>query len=137
AHDNTSLITAMRQVDLETVEKRSDADRQLAQHVEDPGVRAFLLQSLDVKERRWRLNFDVLEAEMPKIVGWPVDLQGRFDPVTLFLSGANSDYVRPEYRPAVRALFPHARFAKISGAGHWLHAEKPREFEASMQAFFA
>ncbi|MCV2882918.1 alpha/beta fold hydrolase [Actibacterium sp. XHP0104] len=137
AHDNTSLITAMRQVDLETVEKRSDADRQLAQHVEDPGVRAFLLQSLDVKERRWRLNFDVLEAEMPKIVGWPEDVPGQFDPVTLFLSGANSDYVRPEYRPAVRALFPHARFAKISGAGHWLHAEKPREFEASMQAFFA
>ena len=33
------------------------------------------------------------------------------------------------------ALFPAARFAKIPGAGHWLHAEKPREFEAAVRAW--
>ena len=54
---------------------------------------------------------------------------------TLFLSGAESDYVLPEYRERIRALFPESRFAKIPGAGHWLHAEKPREFEAAVRAY--
>ncbi|SMX32046.1 alpha/beta fold hydrolase [Actibacterium lipolyticum] len=133
-HSQNSLIAAMRAVDLSKVEKRSDADAQLSQHVPEASVRAFLLQSLDVKAKSWRLNLDVLEAEMSKIVGWPGAV-GHFDGPTLFLSGADSDYVRSEYRPLIKTLFPAAKFAKIPGAGHWLHAEKPREFEAALQAF--
>ena len=100
----------------------------------EEGIRAFLLQSLDVKGRRWRLNHDVLAAEMEKIVGFP-EVTGRFEGPALFLSGADSDYVRPEHRDRIRDLFPNARFAKIPGAGHWLHAEKPREFEAAVRVF--
>jgi pimeloyl-ACP methyl ester carboxylesterase len=51
----------------------------------------------------------------------------------MFLAGAESDYVRPEYRNRIKALFPRAQFAKIPGAGHWLHAEKPRDFEAAVR----
>lgn len=99
-------------------------------------MRAFLLQSLDLKADppRWRLNLDVLESEMPRIVGWE-PVAGRFAGPALFLSGASSNYVQPEHRDTIRALFPAARFAKIPGAGHWLHAEKPREFEAAVAAF--
>lgn len=133
-HDQTSLISAMRQVDLSRVERRSDADAQLEPLVADRGTRAFLIQSLDVKERKWRLNFDVLEAEMSKVVGWPEDVTGQFDGPAYFISGAESHYVLPEYRDRIRGYFPNARFAKIPGAGHWLHADKPREFEAALQA---
>jgi pimeloyl-ACP methyl ester carboxylesterase len=133
-HSQQRMIDAMRAVDLASVEKRSDADAQLAAHVDDPGVRAFLLQSLDVPGKAWRLNLATLETEMDRIVGWP-GTPGRFDGPALFLSGANSDYVRPEHRDAISAQFPKARFARIPGAGHWLHAEKPREFEAAVRAF--
>ena len=133
-HSQQSMIDAMRQVDLGSLQNRSDADAQLTPHVEDPGVRAFLLQSLDVQARRWKLNLDVLEADMDKILGFP-ELDGRFDGPALFLSGANSTYVTPEHRPLIKSLFPNARFAKIPGAGHWLHADKPREFEAAVTAF--
>jgi pimeloyl-ACP methyl ester carboxylesterase len=133
-HSQQHLIEAMRAVDLSEIGTRRDADAQLSAHVEDAGVRAFLLQSLDVAERRWRLNLDVLSAEMPDIIGWP-DIDGTFGGPALFLSGALSDYVRPEHRPAIKRLFPQAKFAKIPGAGHWLHAEKPREFEAALRAF--
>ncbi|MFT6452632.1 MAG: pimeloyl-ACP methyl ester carboxylesterase [Halocynthiibacter sp.] len=134
SHSQSHLIEAMRALDLSKVEKRSDADALLAEHVDEPGVRAFLLQSLDVKAKRWLLNLDVLEAYMPEIVGWP-DPAGQFGGPTLFLSGGESKYVKREDRVAVKALFPRARFASIPGAGHWLHAEKPREFEAAMRAF--
>jgi pimeloyl-ACP methyl ester carboxylesterase len=33
------------------------------------------------------------------------------------------------------AQFPKARFAKLPGAGHWLHADRPREFEAAVRVF--
>lgn len=135
-HSQTHLTQAMRALDLTGLAARSDADRRLAQDIGDPGVRAFLLQSLDLKGEapQWRLNLDVLEREMSKIVGWP-DTVGRYDGPTLFLSGAESDYVRPEHRAGIKRLFPAARMAKLPGAGHWLHADKPREFEAALRAF--
>ena len=134
-HTQQHLIDAMRAIDLSVIETRRDADQQLAQLVTTDGVRAFLLQSLDVKGRRWRLNLDALERFMPAILGWHA-LGGSFPGPTLFLSGALSDYVQPEHRPTIKTLFPAARFAKIPGAGHWLHADRPREFEATIAAFF-
>ena len=133
-HTQMGMIDAMRGVDLSEVKKRSDTDVQLAKDVEDQGIRAFLLQSLDVAQKRWRLNLDVLANEMEKIIGFP-KVSGSFEGPTLFLSGGTSDYVLPEHRPAIKLTFPNAKFAKIPGAGHWLHAEKPREFEAAVRAY--
>ncbi|MWD26445.1 alpha/beta fold hydrolase [Aquicoccus sp. SCR17] len=133
-HDQSQHIAAMQAVDLAGVEKRSDVADQLAETVEDKALQSFFTQSVDVKEKRWKLNLDVLERDMPKILGFP-EVEGSFDGPTLFLSGGESDYVRSEHRETIRAKFPHARFAKLPGAGHWLHAEKPRDFEAAVRTF--
>ncbi|MDD7970744.1 alpha/beta fold hydrolase [Roseinatronobacter alkalisoli] len=137
-HSQTHLIAAMRALDISALKTRADADAALSADVADPGVRAFLLQSLDLRADppRWRLNLDVLEREMDRITGWPDDVQGSYDRPVLFLSGAKSDYVLPGHRPAIKALFPDAKFAKLPGAGHWLHAEAPRPFEASVRMWF-
>jgi len=136
SHDQARHVRAMRGLDLSRIATRAEADTALAATVEDPALRAFFLQSLDMRTSPpvWRLTLDVLEAEMPKITGWP-EVEGRFDGPTLFLTGADSTYVLPEHREPIRALFPKARFAKIPGAGHWLHAEKPREFKDSVRVF--
>lgn len=135
-HDQTRNARAMADIDLSQIATRAEADTALSKSIDDPTLRAFFLQSLDFRQRppRWKLNLAVLEAEMPKIVGWP-GTQGTFDQPTLFLTGAESHYVRPEHRETIKALFPKARFAKIPGAGHWLHAEKPREFEETVRVF--
>ncbi len=132
SHTQMGPIEAMRLVDLEQITSRTDAKAQLGDL--EPGVPDFLLQSLDLKGKRWRLNLDVLAAEMDKIIGFPA-ITGQFNEPTLFLSGGNSDYVKPDYRPEIKQLFPDAKFAKIPGAGHWVHAEKPREFEAAVATF--
>lgn len=136
SHDNTRHIDAMRSLDLTSLTSRGEADRRLSQVERDTALRAFFLQSLDLKSTppRWRLNLDVLEAEMPAIIGWP-GTTGLFDHPTLFLSGDKSTYILPEYRPAILAQFPKARFAKINDAGHWLHAEQPRAFEETVRVF--
>ncbi len=133
-HTQMPLVQAMAGLDLSGVETRGDADRLLARVVEDAGVRAFLLQSLDVKAKKWRLNLPVLADEMDKILGFPA-VSGQFDGPVLFLTGGDSEYVMREHRTGISRIFPAARFAKIPGAGHWLHAEKPREFEAAARVF--
>ncbi len=132
AHSQLGPLDAMRNVDLAAIHNRADAKAALGDL--EPGVADFLLQSLDMKDRKWRLNLDTLAAEMDKILGFP-DFTRQFDGPTLFLSGGASHYVQPDHRPTIEKLFPHAKFAKIPGAGHWLHAEKPREFEAAVAAF--
>ncbi len=134
SHTQLPMIDAMQTIDLSNVEARSEADRQMQSVVSEPGVRAFLLQSLDVKNKRWLLNLDVLRTQMELIMGFP-QTDAQFDGPALFLSGADSDYVKPEHREHVKNLFPQAKFAKLNGAGHWLHADKPREFQAAVEAF--
>lgn len=137
-HDQSGHIAAMRGLDLTGLTSRLEADRRLALVEPDPALRAFFLQSLDLKASppQWRLNHDVLEAEMDKIIGWP-GTEGAFPGPALFLSGEESHYVRPEHRDRIKAQFPKARFAKLPGAGHWLHADKPREFEETVRVFLA
>ena len=136
AHSQNHLVDAMRGMDLSNLTLRSEADRRLASEVSEEGTRAFLLQSLDLKADpvRWRLNLDLLHAEMDKITGWP-DTDRQYTGPALFLSGSNSRYVRDEHHARITALFPKARFQQIEGAGHWLHAERPREFEAALRDF--
>ena len=134
-HSLRHLIEAMQGLDLARINTREEADAALARTVEAPELRAFLLQSLDLKAKKWRLNLDVLGRDMELVTGFP-ETRGRFDGPVLFLSGAESDYVRPEHRARIQALFPRARFARIPGAGHWLHAERPRAFLAAAEVFF-
>ncbi|QJF52210.1 alpha/beta fold hydrolase [Roseobacter ponti] len=134
SHSQMQFITAMRGVDLDQVTRRSEAEAQLAALGVEPALCSFFTQSLDVPGKRWRLNLDTLAAEMDRILAFP-DVSGQFGGDTLFLSGAQSDYVQAGHRPAIRDFFPGARFAKLPGAGHWLHAEKPREFEAAVRVF--
>jgi len=133
-HDNTHLIHAMHDLDLAQIERRSEADAALEHDIPNAGVRAFLLQSLVTKEKKWLLNLDVLEAEMPKIVGFP-EVSGSYTGSAFFVSGGESTYVSRDHRPTTKSLFPNAKFASIPGTGHWLHAEKPREFEAACRAW--
>src|SRR5690606_23225517 len=65
-HTQAHLIAAMRQVGADHP-SRTAAEAALAPLVEDPVVRSFLLQSLDLRERRWRLNLDALDAHMGEV----------------------------------------------------------------------
>ena len=135
-HDNTQYIRAMKNVKLDKLATRADAIIQLAESVPEPELRSFFAQSIDLKNKRCKLNLDVLESEMEKIISFP-QLSGKFEKVSLFLSGALSNYLQITHRPTIKKLFPKAKFAKIPNAGHWLHAEKPREFEAAVRTFLS
>ncbi len=135
-HSQLPYIHAMRKVDLSQIARRSDAQAQLAALGIEPALQAFFTQSLDLKEKRWRYNLDALEVNMPHIMSFP-EMKGAFAGSTLFLSGDTSDYILPEHRAKIKSLFPSAKFAKLPGAGHWLHAEKPKEFCETVSLFLS
>ncbi|WP_424978935.1 alpha/beta fold hydrolase [Leisingera sp. S232] len=133
-HTQIQYIHAMKSLDLARIERRPEAAAQLAEAGVEPALQSFFTQSLDLPNKRWKLNLDALADQMPNIMSFP-QADAAWDGPTLFLSGSASDYVLPEHREEICARFPNARFAKLPGAGHWLHAEKPREFEAAARVF--
>jgi esterase len=136
-HTQTALIDAMEGMDLTGLRLRSEADARLAAAIDEPGVRAFLLQSLDLKSDppRWKYNLTALRDQMPLLIGWPDAPKGTYDGPTLFLAGAESDYCREPQLEAIRAYFPQAKMRYFAGAGHWLHADRPTEVAEAVAAF--
>ena len=137
-HTQTGFIDAMEALDLPAIDRRSAADKAMAEHIDEPGIRAFLLQSLDLKADppRWRLNLPVLREQMALIIGWPEDLpRGAFEGPVLEVMGEESRYVSEERQAALREYFPQARIVRVKGAGHWLHADAPEAVAGILSTF--
>jgi pimeloyl-ACP methyl ester carboxylesterase len=136
-----TFVRGMRAIDLRTLTDRKDADAQLAGYVSDPVIRSFLLQNLRREPSvsgegwRWQMNLDLLGDYLDLMSAWPeLDAQPYEEPV-LWLAGAASHYIRPEYAAAMRALFPRTQLVTIKSAGHWVHSEQPQVFLATIRRF--
>ncbi len=105
-------------------------------------VRDFLLTNLAFGEggvaHEWRAPLATLRASLATLRSFPhfPDTAAFFKP-SLFIGGADSDYVRTEFDSEIVRLFPHSVTRRIAGAGHWVHADKPHEFVAAVASFIA
>jgi len=134
-HGNTRLANAMQAIELTPALTRREADAALVAVERRPDVRAFLLQNLRFGDTpRWRIGLAEIAASVPDLEGW-VPLPGTYDGPSVFVTGAESDYVLPEHRPVIRAQFPNARFVAVKRAGHWVHADNPGGFQSVVEAF--
>ncbi len=134
-HDHSQYIEAMQRLDLSQISTLAEAVQALAVDIPELALRNFFLRSLDLTKKRWKLNLKILQLEMPQILGFP-ELTETYQKPCLMLAGAESSYVTEEMRPRIKDLFPKVKFAKILRAGHWLHADRPRAFEATARLFF-
>ncbi len=136
-------IAAMQAIDLETLERRSDADEALREAVPDPMVRGFLLQSLRREGGasggwRWLLNLELLGRDLDLITDWPEErLAGvaAYEGPVLWVGGQRSPYVRPDYATAMDRWFPRNRRVTVKDAGHWVHSEQPEVFVEVLRRF--
>ena len=123
-------VEAMQALDLDSLERRADADAALEVKVPDRSVRDFLLQNLrrDGDGWRWQVNLDVLGRDLDVLGGWPADqLEGvaPYEGPVLWVAGADSRYVREEHEAEMRRLFPRTRKIVVKDAGHWVHSQQP------------
>ena len=124
------LIAALRSVDFAEVKSRKDVEEILLPLIPDFGTRQFLMKNLYWKEPGklgYRFNLEVF-AKFPDAIGTALPDEAIFNKPTLFVKGDRSDYIKEEAFPKIKHHFPQATIETISNAGHWLHADNPKEF---------
>ncbi len=132
------MIDAMLNVHFENAETREDIEKQLADKIREPRIRQFAMKNLYRRERggqfAWRLNLEAINLNMDEVFEG-IASDGLFEKPTLFIRGGNSDYVKYEDFDQIYRNFPKADIKTIEGVGHWLHAEKPDEFQGFFDDF--
>ena len=121
-----------------SIQSRNQAEELLADFINDSQTRAFLLKNLKRKDDCGfvlKLNMRaVTENYGTTLVAAPSG--GQFDNPCLFIKGETSAYIQEKHRPIIKEMFPNSQVNVISGAGHWLHAEKPKLFNDQVMEFF-
>ncbi|MEZ5572559.1 MAG: alpha/beta fold hydrolase [Halioglobus sp.] len=134
-HD--AVFTALAAVAAQQCRSRDEAAALLARHLREPGVAQFLLSSLQRDDNgvyRWRFDLSGLESGYAALLAAPEAEHAYAGPV-LFIKGGTSDYIQEQHWPAVQARFPNAAIKVMPDCGHWLHAEKPQQFNGIVRRF--
>jgi len=132
-----SVLAGLQAIDVSAVISRRQADEVLAEYVIEAGVRNFLLTNLVRAPEggyAWRMNLPGLIASYEVIRSAPAFVGGYAGP-TLYVRGELSDYIQPASEEAINRYTPAATIQTLAGCGHWLHAEKPADFNQSVRAF--
>jgi len=127
---HSEIINGLVSLNFEKINSRTEADNELAKHLSDFGIRQFLLKNLYWVEKGklgFRFNLSILQNKMEEI-GENISSTATFTGETLFLRGDKSEYILQNDFDIIKRHFPKAAINTISNAGHWLHAENPKEF---------
>lgn len=124
------IFNGLSHLDFDNISDRREADDELSKHIKEKGIRQFLLKNLywAKKDRLgFRFNFEVLKDRMEEI-GENISGSAVYDGPALFLRGDRSEYIQPNDFAEIKRHFPKATIETIDKAGHWLHAENPKQF---------
>lgn len=135
-HHN-AILAGLNSIDFSIHNSRRLVDDQLKKFVPEMGVRQFLLKNVYWKEKgvlAFRLNLDSLTKNNPQ-VGKALPRDKKFTKETLFLSGEKSGYISENESLLINPYFPNHKIVTIKNAGHWLHAENPKDFYKEVSEF--
>jgi pimeloyl-ACP methyl ester carboxylesterase len=135
--DNQDVMQALQAIDLKQMKTRKEVEAVLSQYINDFGTRQFLLKNIYWKENtettndtgtlEWRFNSITILKEI-KNVSQAIVSDYPCDVPALFIKGALSNYIVNTDIDSIKTMFVRATIETIEGAGHWVHADKPKEF---------
>lgn len=131
------ILKGLNSLDFSEIKSRGKADEALSKYVSDPGTRMFLLKNLYWVEKGQlglRINLPILEENVSE-VGEAFPIHAVYEKDTLFLRGDKSEYIGESDESIIQRHFPNSKIVTISNAGHWLHAENPKEFYKEVMGF--
>lgn len=135
---HNEIFDALFKLDITNPEKsRKELDEELTKGIPEFGVRQFLLKSLVRKEEggyEWKFNLQGLFDSYDSILA-PIAAGRSFEGPALFIRGERSGYVKDEYLPIIKELFPAMKLETVAEAGHWVHADKPAELMLAVKSF--
>lgn len=134
---HTAIFSGLSAVNLATIQSRQEADASMTPFIDEASVRQFLLKSLYKNNNGkydWRFNLKVIHKCYHAILAGLEPARDYTGPV-LFIAGERSDYISQSSWSTIKKLFPDASIKMMQGAGHWLHAEKPKTFNLLCEKF--
>ncbi|MDA9317118.1 alpha/beta fold hydrolase [Polaribacter sp.] len=137
-HHN-AILAGLNSIDFSIQTTRSLVDAKLAELIPEVGIRQFLLKNvywIEKGQLAFRFHLKSLTENNPGI-GDALPEGTSFEGKTLFLKGAKSEYITERELPIIAAYFSNAKVVAIANAGHWLHAENPKDFYNSVVDFLA
>mgnify|MGYP003609577083 FL=1 len=132
-----TILEGLNAIDFSKQPSRSEVEEIVSKHITDFGTRQFLLKSLYWKEKEqlaFRFNLEVFNKKIEEI-GKALPIENIFEKPTLFLRGSKSNYILDEDFETIKYHFPNSEIKTISNAGHWLHAENPKDFYIETMSF--
>ncbi len=130
------VLDALNSSDLSVISSRQEVEAHLMQKLNDNGVVQWLMKNLkrEGDAFQWKFNLKDLSTEIENI-GEALPEEAEFLNPTLFIRGGNSHYVLDEDIADIIQHFPLVKMETIAQAGHWVHAERPQEFNDVLQKF--
>lgn len=135
-HHN-AILAGLNAVDFSIQNSRKLVDEQLSKYIPELGVRQFLMKNVywvAKGQLGFRFNLESLTNNNPE-VGQPLPKNTVFNKETLFLKGDKSGYILSEEQMIIDNHFPKNQVVEIANAGHWLHAENPKDFYTAVCRF--
>jgi esterase len=133
-HDN--ILEGLLSLDLPNVSSRSEADELLSKYVTELDERQFLLKNLYRTSDGafgWRPNIKAIDNHIEEI-GEGMQYGGQYNGPTLFIVGARSRYFKTGDETLMKEIFPAYKLVTLD-SGHWVQAEKPKEFAEAVIPF--
>lgn len=135
-HDD--VLKALNAVDFTQVKTRKEAEAILNTYLSDFGTKQFLLKNIYWHDTEnnimdWRFDLKTITKNYNNIgVAVPA---GSSEVSTLVVRGERSNYVEESDLKDFGKHFPNFKLETVLGSGHWIHAEKPKEFFEAVMLF--
>lgn len=135
-HDD--VLKGLNAVDFTKIKTRKEAEAILSEYLSDFGTKQFLLKNIywrdtDNNIMDWRFDLRTITQNYNNIgVALP---HGSSNVPTLVVRGERSDYITESDLKDFEKHFPNFKLESVLGSGHWIHAEKPKEFFEAVMLF--
>jgi pimeloyl-ACP methyl ester carboxylesterase len=135
---HSDVVEGLNAVDFKAIKTRKEAEAILNNYLSDFGTKQFLLKNIYWRDPEnnlmdWRFNLKVITKNSENIcVGVPT---GTSEVDALVIRGEKSNYIAESDLKYFKDHFPNYKLDTILDSGHWMHAEKPKEFFDSVMGF--
>ncbi len=126
-HDK--ILAGLKALPMANLTSRNQADVELARYVDQPEVRQFLLKNLSREQGggfAWKMNLAAIDQNIEEM-GADLVVSGQYQGSTLFIVGTKSNYYAFADDAIIKKYFPNYSLIELE-TGHWVQAEKPKEF---------
>lgn len=126
---------AFKDIDFTQINSRKEAESAFEIYAPQISVRQFLLKNLEPNSDggyKLKINIQAIEDHYLEIID-KISLHKTFLKPVDFILGEKSGYLKEEDKEYVETHFPNVNYHLVEGAGHWVHADNPKQFLQILQ----